>query len=100
MLIGVDLDGTFAADITTFRKVVTLFHSAGHQCVLVTNRGPEDARVVEGLVEGLMPIIYANGVPKRDAALAGGFDIHIWIDDNPVLVDFGAPGLALVSKVR
>lgn len=97
MIIGVDLDGTYAADVSTFRKVVDVFQQAGHRCVLVTNRGPDDRALVESIVLGQMPLIFAAGSPKKVAALAAGYAVDVWIDDNPILVDFGGMGLVMVG---
>jgi ribonucleotide monophosphatase NagD (HAD superfamily) len=98
MILGVDLDGTFAADVATFKAVVELFHAAGHKCVLITNRGPEDRAVVERIVAGCMPCLFSNGRPKREIAREAGYEVNVWIDDNPCLVDFGSAGLALCGE--
>lgn len=87
MQIGVDFDGTFAADPETFRKVVKTFQDAGHVCVLITNRGKEWGAEVEELVDNLMPIVFAGTSTKRWAAVRAGYDIDVWIDDNPQWVD-------------
>lgn len=97
MIIGVDLDGTYAADLPTWRRAVQVFIDAGHKCVLITNRGPEDLQIVESLVQGQMPILFCSGRPKRAVAHEAGYAVDVWMDDNPILVDLGAAGLAQVG---
>lgn len=100
MIFGIDLDGTYAADIPAFRRVVSLLQDHGHICVLVTNRPETDRAFVEGLVAGQMVVFCTNGRPKREVAREGGYVVDVWVDDNPILVDFGAAGLEMVKSVR
>lgn len=89
MDIGVDFDGTFAADPETFREVVRTFQRAGHKPVLVTGRPSSMGDEVRRLVGDLMPIVFADGMPKREAAKRRGFNVQVWIDDNPASIDEG-----------
>lgn len=97
MTFGIDLDGTYAADVPTFRAVVQLLQAVGHTCVLVTNRCEGDRPIVEKIVGGQMPIVFSCGLPKRAVAQTAGFIVNVWMDDNPILVDLGAKGLDLVG---
>lgn len=97
MIIGFDLDGTYAADKTTFHAVVELFKTAGHTCLLVTNRCEGDRAVVESFIEKQMLILFSCGRPKRKVAEEAGYHVAVWVDDNPILVDYGAEGLRMVG---
>jgi hypothetical protein len=56
--------------------------------VLVTGREdiPGFAEPVRALVGDIMPIVFAGGSWKREAAKAAGWDVDIWIDDNPTYI--------------
>jgi hypothetical protein len=93
MDIAIDFDGTYAADPDTFANVVGVFRAAGHRVVIVTNRtsggqwGDSVRRVVNGgsATSRLLPIVFAGdtGETKYHAARRHGYNIQIWIDDNP-----------------
>jgi hypothetical protein len=100
MRIGIDFDGTYAADSATFQLVADLFRRAGHECVIVTNRPPADEFTVQQVVRRALPVVYCNGEPKRRVMEARGTPVDVWIDDNPVLVDFGLDGLVQLLGSR
>jgi len=83
--IAIDYHGTYSEDLDGFRVVVKLLQSRGHTCVLVTgiNDGTPWAAEIRRNVSGLMPIVFANGAWKEEAARRAGFKVDIWIDDHP-----------------
>lgn len=85
MIFAIDYHGTFQRDVRTFRAVVRGLQAAGHTCVLVTgiDDGDSYAAEVKRDVGDLMPIVFAAGAWKRQAAKAAGFDVDVWIDDQP-----------------
>lgn len=85
MIIAIDYHGTFSRDIVGFRAFVKSFQARGHVCVLVTGieDGDRYAAEVRRDVGDLMPIVFAAGAWKKQAAKAAGFDVDIWVDDNP-----------------
>lgn len=85
ILFGVDFDGTFSRDPHGFRLFVAVMRERGHSFVLVTGRSDEGqfGAEVRREVRDLMPIVFAANGWKRDAALAAGFKVDVWIDDNP-----------------
>lgn len=97
MIIGFDLDGTYAADIKTFRRLAELLKESGHECIMVTNRCEADRAHVEDLIGRQMPVLFSCGRPKRAVAEEAGYFVSVWVDDNPVLVDLGEPGLKQVG---
>lgn len=99
LVFGIDYDQTFAADPEMFKAFVGLIKAHGHIPVLVTGR--EDSHgfgePVRALVEDLMPIVFAGGSWKRDAAKAAGYEVDIWIDDNPTYI---APPMCLKETLE
>jgi hypothetical protein len=84
---GIDFDGTFAAAPALFALFVTFAARDGHQCVLVTQRTRDWGDEVERICGGVLPIVYAGGMTKREAARRHGWEVDVWIDDNPAAVD-------------
>ncbi len=97
MIVGFDLDGTYAADLTTFCGIAGMLKDAGHTCVMVTNRCESDRAEVEEMIDNEMPVLFSCGRPKRAVAEEAGYFIQVWIDDNPSLVDFGSSGLTIAG---
>lgn len=87
MIFAIDFDGTFAADPDMFRLAVRLLRARGHGCFLITNRREDQGAEVKLLVGDLMPIVFAGPMSKYDAAFAAGYDVDIWIDDAPHIVN-------------
>ena len=88
ILFAIDYDGTFSADPALFRLFVNLLRAHGHESVLVTGRsdeGPFGAEVKRA-VGNLMPIVFAAGDWKKEAAAKAGYKIDVWIDDHPEYV--------------
>jgi hypothetical protein len=85
MIIAFDYHGTFQRDVATFSAVVRQFMRAGHTCILVTgiDDGDHYAAEVRRDIGALMPIVFAAGRWKKQAAKDAGYDVDIWIDDNP-----------------
>lgn len=82
---AVDYDHTFTADPEATREMVANLQRRGHVCVLVTGRSDDNGwgDAVRRDVGTLMPIVFAGGTWKRDAAARAGYPVDIWIDDSP-----------------
>jgi hypothetical protein len=93
MILGFDLDGTYAADLKVFSRIAQVCTDAGHTCIMVTNRCEQDRVFVEDLIERRMPVLFSCGKPKREVAEAAGYYVQVWIEDNPILVELGAAGM-------
>lgn len=102
MTFGIDYHGTFQRDVATFRAIVRGLHAAGHTCVLVTGieDGDRFAAEVKRDVGELMPIVFAAGAWKRQAAKAAGFDVDVWIDDQPEYVAEQDPRRTVGMRAR
>ena len=83
--IAFDYHETFTVDIDGMRSVVKLLQSRGHTCILVTGISSDTAWSAEirRQIGDLMPIVFANGAWKEEAAKLAGFAVDIWIDDKP-----------------
>ena len=88
MIFGIDFHGTMSRDPQAFRMLANMLQSRGHTCVLVTGieDGDEYAAEVRREVGDLMPIVFAAGAWKRQAAERAGYKVDVWIDDNPEYV--------------
>lgn len=87
MIIAVDYDGTYAADPETFNKVIEVFQAAGHTVICVTGRdGGAMGDIVRATIGQLIPCIFAGKDWKVDAAKTAGYDVDVWIDDNPGMI--------------
>ncbi len=88
MIFAVDYHGTFQRDVSGFRAIVQVLQARGHTCILVTGieDGDHFAAEVKRDVGELMPIVFAGGRWKSDAARAEGYEVDVWIEDSPEYV--------------
>jgi hypothetical protein len=88
MLIAIDFDDTYTRDPMGWRGMVQLFRLRGHDFVMVTARSSEgeSGREVRDMIGGLMPIVFAAGMWKKQSAKLNGYHVDVWIDDQPELV--------------
>lgn len=88
MIIAIDYDNTYTADPESFNKVIAIFQEAGHDVICVTGRDDGVLGVpVRNSIGKLVPVIFAGSTPKRIAALKRGYDVDVWIDDTPSVID-------------
>lgn len=88
MIIAIDYDNTYSADPESFNKVITIFKEAGHNVICVTAR--EDGVMgvpVCNSIGKLVPVIFAGSISKREAAKKRGYNVDVWIDDMPAMID-------------
>lgn len=84
MLIGLDYDDTFTADVDFWCQVVALGRLRGHRFVCVTaRREPPDAEREPHIP---MPVVCAGSDWKDVAAKRAGHVVDVWIDDLPELI--------------
>ena len=89
--IALDYDGCANADIPTFVSMVKLLRSAGHNVFIVTMRYPSEcAEVKEHFGQYVNDIIPTSRRAKREACEKLYLRIHIWMDDNPLAVEYSA----------
>ena len=82
LIIAIDYDFTFTADVVLFTEFIFSAQKAGHTVVCVTSRyrPPESP---EPFLPAGVEIICARGLSKEDAARSAGYKVDIWIDDMP-----------------
>lgn len=94
MIISLDYDDTYTRDPVFWLGFVRNAKQAGHTvfCVTMRNASERVDTVLANLVED---VIYTARAAKREATLARGIWIDVWIDDMPHFVDRHARGGAL-----
>lgn len=103
MIIAIDFDGTFTKRPLHFTNFINAIMANGDNAILITNR--KNTSYDRSFVMGFLPksfpnidIIFCGERSKREVAREKGFEVDIWIDDNPVLVDFGIQGYEELYK--
>lgn len=87
MIFAIDYDGTYSAAPASMEAVARLLHGFGHKVIMVTQRAAEQSGTMELAEDTILTVIYASGYAKRLAALDAGYDVDVWMDDNPMSVD-------------
>ena len=89
LTIAIDFDQTSTANPALWKNfIVEAKEMWGYEVVCVTGRSDEGqwGNEVREALNGLIPIVFAGHLWKRDAAEKAGYQIDIWIDDNPEYV--------------
>lgn len=93
MVIAIDWDGTITQDAELFAVFIGLCVQGGHTPIIVTQRSLEQGTEITQFVQLLkrkfnidVPTVWASGFTKGEAATNAGFDVDVWIDDNPIAV--------------
>jgi len=81
MVIAIDYDGTWAADPELWAEFALSASKRGHCVIIATNRRTE--------LHGMdCPIVYCGAsFTKRQATRSAGYEVDVWIDDNPQVVE-------------
>jgi hypothetical protein len=87
--LAIDIDGTWDTDPGAFSTLASLFETWGWQVILVTGSPqPEDKLERQGIADTGCPVITCQpGQFKRDAALAAGYDVTVWMDNEPGTIE-------------
>lgn len=80
---GIDYDGTYNADPDLFKDIIKLIKSKGHKVVIVTGRSECTGQEIKNEMINVAPIVFAGDTWKKNAALAMGYEIDVWVDDLP-----------------
>jgi|JI8StandDraft_1071087.scaffolds.fasta_scaffold39741_3 hypothetical protein len=93
MTIAFDIDGCWSLDPQLFSDIASMFADDGHTVIIVTGRDqPREKLERLGLFIGthfegnhitLYPIIVSGSRFKEHAALDAGYNVDIWIDNEP-----------------
>jgi hypothetical protein len=84
--IALDFDDTYTADPWLWNRFIADAQSRGHVVVVVTSRKDEDLDEIREALPQL-EIVNTSGYLKKPAAQQAGFDIDIWIDDMPGIIE-------------
>lgn len=84
--LAIDIDGTWTADPWTFGMLKDLFEDRYWKVIFVTGaEQPKDKLRHLGIHSDV--ITCAPGQFKRDAAIAAGYDVTVWMDDQPGTIE-------------
>lgn len=86
MIIALDYDDTWTADPGVWLALLAAAKGRGHTVIMVTQRAEgQSAQIRADLAASKVeiPVVYAYGQAKRDAAIAAGYEVDVWIDDTP-----------------
>ena len=81
-IIAIDYDGTWTLDPIMWNVVCNILQNYGFLVIMVTERKVEN-RIKDDTIPSLMQIIYTSKILKKEAALAAGYKVDIWIDNSP-----------------
>lgn len=101
MTFAFDYDGTINACPDVWVPAMQSALIQGHTIVIATGRTPENIRDIElfCFTHKLgVPIHACGSRPKREVLVEAGILVDAWVDDNPVMVDFGYDGLDMVGE--
>lgn len=99
MIIALDFDGTVTADPAFWCEFVCDAVAFGHEVITVTHRRdiPENRAAIAEILGADHPVIFAYDKPKKLAAIEAGYEVSVFIDDNPVGIGDGTERLATQS---
>ena len=86
MIIAIDYDGTYSVAPELWNQFIKLFQEAGHTIICVTGRTEDLSQPVMNSIGNLVPVIFAGGLPKREACKKRNYEVNIWIDDMPEMI--------------
>jgi hypothetical protein len=84
MLIALDYDGTYTADIELWDRFIAHARANGHRVFVVTMRFPHEGEEISSrLLTKVDRIIYTSRGAKRRHLERLGHAVHVWIDNHP-----------------
>jgi len=84
MLIALDYDGTYTADIELWDRFIADSRANGHRVFVVTMRFPHEGdEISRRLLSKVDRIIYTSRGAKRRHLERLGHAVHVWIDNHP-----------------
>lgn len=86
LTIAIDFDNTWSADPEGWRAVFHLLTSRGHAVIMATGRRGWSEDMGRAGLPSNMPIVYCGSELKEKATRAAGYEVDIWIDDMPGMI--------------
>lgn len=78
MLIAIDYDDTITLDRAFWSQFIDMAIDSGHQIIIATGRKVSEPVMMPGV-----EVVYAGDELKRVACERAGYQVDIWIDDEP-----------------
>jgi hypothetical protein len=101
MLIALDYDGTYTADVELWDRFIAHSRANGHRVFVVTMRFPHEGDEISRRLLGKVDrIIYTSRGAKRRHLERLGHAVHVWIDNHPehIIGDASASSLEDVPR--
>lgn len=86
MLIAIDFDRTWTEDPELWQAFMLVGRTRGHRFVMVTGRKAWSDDMARAGLPLDLPIVYAGDEFKQRAAAQAGFNVGVWIDDMPGMI--------------
>ncbi len=91
MLISLDYDDTYTRDPEIWDRFIENCHKHGHTVFCVTMRYESEGDDVKRDLDHLVKkIIFTGRKAKQKFMFDLGYNVHVWIDDNPGFVIYDA----------
>ena len=84
--VAFDIDGVWDTH-KCWLYVYTLLINSGFRVIFVTGRKQPQEKLERLRIPSDAVIIISEGILKKEAALRAGYDVDIWIDDNPGTIE-------------
>jgi hydroxymethylpyrimidine pyrophosphatase-like HAD family hydrolase len=85
--LAIDIDGTWDTDPWTFEEIADVFIRRHWDVILVTGAPQPEAKIIRLNLNDYHIITCQPGQFKRDAALAAGYDVTVWMDNEPGTIE-------------
>jgi hypothetical protein len=92
MTIAIDFDHTWTSDGALFSAIALLAEPLGnHKVIIATSRHPENSPITQEERDRFrllhwIPVVYCHGTYKETACRNAGYEVDIWIDDQPGMI--------------
>lgn len=83
MIIALDYDGTYTADIELWLAFVRNAKERGHRVIVCTMRYEDEGLSIDPRLKDEVEIFYTSRRAKKKYMRNQGIEPNIWIDDNP-----------------
>ena len=84
MLIALDYDETYTCDPIFWNLTIDLAYARGHSVIVVTMRHKDEGfDVIDALSNRVEQIIFTGRKAKGKFVSELGYNVSVWIDDNP-----------------
>jgi hypothetical protein len=87
MVIAIDYDRTWTADPAGWVQWYYSFTARGHQVIMATGRNGWSDDMDRSSLPASMPIVFCKGQLKRIACEQAGYNVDVWIDDMPGMIE-------------